>query len=338
MKLILSIIFTMAATILVAQSTIVSRTSGSWASPSTWDLNRIPKDGDIVVVNNNNLVNIAGNILISNIVLRIQGAVMIRDNVSLRINGNGVINVVTGGKISSENRQSTSFISIGGITKFRGNKIFNPGWGEGVVTGLANASSSTGDIDFGGPGFVMGALPATWQDLNVFRTSDNMVQMVWVTSHETGTRIFEVERSGENLQWQNIGSISSTGNQGQSNIYDFVDSKPLTGLNYYRILQKDPDGKSKYTSVRFISIAGRDFAISGFPNPAVSNFRVSFSKPLGEQMQLRMINADGKPVMQKTAGRGSSYIDLPVAGLMSGIYFIQCISEGGNVYLVKMVR
>jgi Secretion system C-terminal sorting domain len=338
MKLILSIIFTLVTTIGVAQTTIVSHTSGSWASPSTWDLNRIPKDGDIVVINNNNLVNIADDITISNIVLRIQGAVLIKDNKSLRINGNGVINVVTGGKISSEKRQYTSAISIGGITKFRGNKIFNPGWGEGVVTGLANASSSTGDIDFGGPGFVMGALPATWQDLNVFRTSDNMVQMVWVTSHETGTRIFDVERSGENLQWQKIGSISSSGNQGQSNIYDFVDSKPLTGLNYYRILQQDPDGKSKYTSVRFISIAGKDFVISGFPNPAVSNFRIDFSKPLGEQMQLRMINTEGKTVMHKTAGRGISYIDLPVSDLRTGMYFIQCISAGGNVYLVKMVR
>ncbi len=338
MKLILSIIFILVTSIGVAQVTIVSHTSGSWTNPGTWDINRIPVDGDIVVINNNNIVQIADNIVISNMVLRIQGAILIRDNKSLRINGNGVINVVTGGKISSEGRQSTSSISIGGITKFRGNKIFNPGLGEGVVTGLANASASTGDIDFGGPGFVMGALPATWQDLNVFRTSDNMVQMVWVTSHETGTRVFNVERSGENLEWQKIGTISSTGNQGQSNIYDFVDSKPLTGINYYRILQMDPDGKSKYTSVRFISIAGRNLTISGYPNPAASNFRIDFSKPLGEQMQLRMINTEGKQVMQKIAGRGTSYIDLPVSELRRGIYFVQCISPDGNVFLVKMLR
>ena len=338
MKLILSLFLAMATTIGMGQTTIVSNTSGSWTNPSTWDLNRIPGEGDIVVVNNNNLVSVNDNIIINNIVLRIQGSVIIKDNKSLRINGNGIINVVTGGRISSENRQFSSLISIGGITKFRGNKTFNPGWGEGVVAGLANASSSTGDIDFGGPGFVMGALPATWQDLNVFRTSDNMVQMVWVTSHETGTRIFDVERSGENLQWQKIGSISSTGNQGQSNIYDFVDSKPLNGMNYYRILQKDPDGKTKYTSVRFISVAGKDFSISGFPNPAINNYRVDFSKTLGEQMQLRMINTEGKTVMQKTAGKGTSYIDLPVESLRPGIYFVQCLGSGGNVFLLKMVR
>jgi hypothetical protein len=206
------------------------------------------------------------------------------------------------------------------------------------VIGLANASSSTGDIDLGAPGFVMGVLPATWQDLNVFRTNDNMVQMVWVTSHETGTRIFEVERSGVNLHWEKIGTISSAGNQGQSNIYDFVDSRPVQGLNYYRILQRDPDGKTKYTSVRFITIADKGFDISGFPNPAISNFRVLFSKSLSDQMQLTMMDLEGKKVMQKTAGKGTSYIDLPVSSLRPGVYFVQCASADGKVFLVKMVR
>jgi len=337
MKLILSLMLTMAVTISVSQTTIVSATSGSWNNASTWDLKRIPQDGDIVVVNNNTLVSISDNILINNTVLRVQGSLTVKDNKSLRINGNGVINVITGGRITAESPLSGSSISLGGVTKFRGNKTYNQVWGEGVVIGLANASSSTGDIDFGGPGFVMGALPATWQDLNVFRTSDNMVQMVWVTSHETGTRIFDIERSGENLQWQRIGSISSTGNQGQSNIYDFVDSKPLAGLNYYRILQKDPDGKIKYTSVRFISI-GKNFAVTGYPNPAVSNYRVDFSKSLGEQMQLKMVNAEGKLVMLKTAGKGSRYIDLPVASLRPGVYFVQCSGSDGNIVMLKMVR
>ncbi len=337
MKLILSLVFTLVSIISVGQTTIVSGSSGSWNNPATWDLNRLPADGDIVVINNSNVVSIHENIVISNIVLRIQGTILVKDNKSLKIGGNGVINVVTGGRINAENRLAGSMISIGGVTKFRGNKIYNSAWGEGVLNGLANASASTGDIDFGGPGFVMGALPATWQDLNVFRTSDNMVQMVWVTSHETGTRIFEVERSGENLQWQRIGSISSTGNQGQSNIYDFVDSKPLAGLNYYRVLQKDPDGKSKYTSVRFISI-GKNFVISGFPNPAIHTYRVDFSISLSSQVQLRMVNAEGKLIMQKTAGKGSRYIDLPVATLRTGIYFIQCSTADGNISLLKMVR
>jgi Secretion system C-terminal sorting domain/G8 domain len=337
MKLILSLMLTMAVKISMGQTTIVSSTSGSWSSASTWDLKRIPLDGDIVVINNNTFVTINDNIIINNAVLRVQGSLTVNDNKSLRLNGNGVINVVTGGRISAENHLAGSMISLAGVTKYRGNKTFNPGWGEGVLNGLANASSSTGDIDFGGPGFVMGALPATWQDLNVFRTSDNMVQMVWVTSHETGTRIFDIERSGESLQWQRIGSISSSGNQGQSNIYDFVDSKPLSGLNYYRILQKDPDGKIKYTSVRFISI-GKALAISGYPNPAVSNFRVDFAKSLGSQMQLKMVNAEGKLVMLKTAGKGTRYIDIPVASLRQGVYFIQCAGEDGNAVILKMVR
>lgn len=338
MKLILTLFLFMVTTISVGQVTIVSRASGAWGSPTTWDLNRVPADGDIVVINNNTIISINDNIIINNAVLRVQGSLMIMDNKALRINGSGVINVVTGGRISSENRLSGSLISLAGITKFRGTKTYNPGWGEGVVIGLANASSSTGDIDLGAPGFIMGVLPATWQDLNVFRTSDNMVQMVWVTSHESGTRIFDVERSGENLHWEKIGTINSTGNQGQSNIYDFVDSRPLQGLNNYRILQRDPDGKSKYTSVRFITITGKDFAISGFPNPAISNYRIQFSKTLSNQMQLTMIDMEGKKVMQKTAGKGASYIDLVVSPLKPGVYFVQCTSADGNVFLLKMVR
>ncbi len=338
MKLILSMLLFMATEICIAQPTIVSRTSGQWNSPSSWDLNRVPADGDVVVINNNLQVTVAENIVLNNVVVRVQGMLVIKENRSLRINGNGIINVITGGRIGSENKQSTSSINIAGVTKYRGNKVFNPVWGDGIVAGLANASSSTGDIDFGGPGFVMGALPATWQDLNVFRTNDNLVQMVWVTSHETGTRVFTVERSGESLKWSRIGTINSTGNQGQSNIYDFVDSKPLTGINYYRIMQTDPDGKSKYTSVRFISIAAKDLDISGFPNPAVNNYRVNFSRPLVNSLQLRIINMEGKQVMQRIAAKGTGYVDLAVNQLKSGVYIVQCISEDENIRLLKMVR
>jgi Secretion system C-terminal sorting domain len=338
MKLILFVILLLSNIYCSAQGTIISNSSGSWTNPSTWNLNRLPGDGDIVVINNNNQVSIADNISLNNIVLRIQGSILIRDNKFLHLNGNGIINVITGGRISSESRQLNSMISVAGVTKFRGNKVFNPGWGEGIVAGLANASSTTGDIDLGGPGFVMGALPATWQDLNVFRTSDNMVQMVWVTSHETGTRIFDVERSGEALQWEIIGSISSVGNQGQVNIYDFVDSKPLTGINYYRILQKDPDGRSKYTSVRFVTVAARDFSLKGFPNPAINNYRVDFSTPLSEPLQMRMINSEGKMMMMKLAAKGLSFVDIQVNDLKKGIYFLQCITSNGNVQVLKMVR
>jgi Secretion system C-terminal sorting domain/G8 domain len=338
MKLILPAILLLACIHTHAQSTIVSNGSGAWSSSSTWNLNRIPGDGDIVVINNNNQVILNENIVLNNVVLRVQGALMVNDNKTLNLNGNGIINIVTGGKIIAVNKLANSIISIDGVAKFRGNKIFNPSWGEGFVAGLANASLTTGDIDLGGPGFVMGALPATWQDLNVFRTIDNMVQMVWVTSHETGTRIFDVERSGEALQWIKIGTINSAGNQGQVNIYDFVDSKPLTGINYYRILQKDPDGKTKYTSVRFISITAKEFSVKGYPNPAVSNYRVDFSFPLAEPLQLNMVNSEGKMLMKKTAGKGCSYMDLPVRELRTGIYFIQCMTSNGNIHILKMVR
>ena len=338
MKLIISIFFSFLSCICFAQSTIVSNGSGSWNQASTWDANRLPADGDIVVINNNHQVSITENIQLNNIVLRIQGMITIKNNIALRINGNGIVNVITGGRICSESRQASSIISLSGVTKFRGSKTFNPLWGEGIVAGLANASSSTGDIDFGGPGFVMGALPATWQDLNVFRTIDNTVQMIWVTSHETGTRMFEVERSDASLQWKKIGSISSPGNQGQENIYDFVDSRPLTGLNYYRIRQIDPDGNSKYTSVRFVTMATKEFSIKGFPNPAINNYRIDFSKPLTESIQVRVVNTEGKTLMQKTAGKGISQIEFQVKELKAGIYFIQCVGSHGKVELLKMMR
>jgi hypothetical protein len=136
----------------------VSNSSGAWSQASTWDANRLPADGDIVVINNNHQVCISENVQLNNIVLRIQGMLMIKNNLSLRINGNGIVNVITGGRICSESRQAASLISLSGSLNIAAIKYLIPLWGEGIVAGLANASSSTGDIDFGGPGFRDGCI------------------------------------------------------------------------------------------------------------------------------------------------------------------------------------
>jgi hypothetical protein len=72
-----------------------------------------------------------------------------------------------------------------------------------------------------------------------------------------------------------------------------------------------------------LPMATKEVSIKGFPNPAINNYRVDFSRPLTESMQVRIINTEGKILLQKTAAKGMSQIEFQVRGLNAGIYFVQ---------------
>ena len=217
-------------------------------------MKRIPGDNDIIVIQTGHSLEVKSHVTLKNVTLRVIGTMTLHDDKSVNLNSASVINVISGGRIRSNNSQGQSAILLGGAAKFRSSKVFNSAWGPGVINGLAYATSTTGNIDQSGIGFILGNLPAVWQDFNLFKTTDGQIQMVWVTSHETGTRTFNVERSRNAQSWNVIGRIESAGNMGSQNIYNFVDSDPGTGIVYYRVREIDPDGIFKLSSVRSVRL------------------------------------------------------------------------------------
>jgi Secretion system C-terminal sorting domain len=322
----------------VGQTTLQSTGSGDWLSPSSWDLNRVPADKDIIVIKSGHSMDINKDINLKNITLRIIGTVKMNNGKSIILNTSSVINVISGGRIRAENASVHSAIMMGGAAKFRGNKIFNNAWGPGVINGLAYATSTTGNIDQAGIGFYLGNLPAVWQEFNLFRTSDGQVQMVWVTSHETGTRIFNVEKSSNAQTWDVIGQIESTGNMSSQNIYNFVDSDPGIGIIYYRVREIDPDGVFKLSSVRSVRFDESLLVQKVFPNPATNHVQVVYDKTKDTRTTLMMYNVNGQLIKSMALPQSSTFQKLDISSMLRGVYIIQVRYSDGRVLSNTLIK
>jgi Secretion system C-terminal sorting domain len=290
------------------------------------------------VIQSGHMVELSNDISLKNITLRVIGILSLNNGRTLNLNSGSIINVISGGRIKSQNPSDQSAIYLAGAAKFRGTKVFNSNWGAGVIYGLAYATSTTGNIDQSGTGFIIGNLPAVWQDFNLFRTTDNHVQMVWVTSHETGTRIFHIERSRNAQTWDVIGEIESPGSPGSQNIYNFVDSDPGSGIVYYRVREIDPDGLYKFSSVRSLRMEESVLDNKIFPNPARSMVQVKHKKVPDGQSKLFLYNVNGQTIKVINLSQGSILETIDISGLKNGMYLIQVRHSDGSTQHNSLVK
>jgi hypothetical protein len=322
-----------------AQSTFYSAGNGNWSDPQSWDKNKLPSANDIIVIQPAHTIKLDKDIKLANVTLRVFGILEIKGRRNFTLNNNSIINILTGGKLISPDRSVYSVITFGDVVKYRGNKEFVKGWGNGTVKGMAYASGSSGDIDLQGKGFVIGNFPVIWQDLSLMRTPDEHIQMVWVTSHETGLRIFEIEKSNSSMQWEKIGTIQSEGNlSSPQNIYSFVDDNPGPGMIYYRIKHIYPDNKVYYSPVRMIKMNTVQPGFTVYPNPASQRAIISFGKELSGAAAIIVYNSNGQAINKFSVARASRQYCIEMSGLNAGIYLVQLLENDGQsqaLYLVK---
>lgn len=69
------------------------------------------------------------------------------------------------------------------------------------------------------------------------------VVLNWSTASELNSDYFEVQRSDPENEWLALQPVPSTGALDRITRYQFFDSNPMLGTNYYRLRQVDLDGK-----------------------------------------------------------------------------------------------
>ncbi len=131
---------------------------------------------------------------------------------------------------------------------------------------------------------------------------DDQSLITWETASEIQNEYFLVERSIDQLNFEVIGKVLSQGNSNTSSSYEFVDSKPAPGVNYYRLKQKKFDGSIEFSDLRVIEFDKDDFLEVQesiiYPNPGkLSKMKLILSKSF-DQLELR--NALGELILLRS--------------------------------------
>lgn len=273
----------------------------------------------------------------------------------LKLNGATIANVGTGWQtktLSVTQAQSNIWItgsSTGLDSRIATWSILNSNWidRQGNLIAQGNTTDSIGGVVFlsgdsvlayGGfnsnfPGLAVAVItnPPLPVELTSFtgRLINGKAFLQWHTESEKNSLGFKVQRSGDKLEWTEIGFVNSNngGNTKTPQDYSYWDAKPLQGVSYYRLLQVDTDGGSSYSPIVAVETILTEISLS--PNPTSAAFSMKFESSKETVVLIHLLDIEGKVVCKTTfeTHSGLNETIINIDNVSSGNYTVQLITE-----------
>lgn len=323
-------IYTLIAILLISLSAAQAKTAitftswfGDWSTASNWDLNRVPANGDSIVIPQGKGVVFDKNDTLANVYIKVIGGLTIQKK--MRLGGVSVIELTGTGKLNAWNAQrSNEMIIMNGVMKYDENA---PLW----VYGPAFASSNSGVSP---NGFNLTVLPVVFNGFFVTRSNNNIV-LNWSTAQESNSSNYEVQRSFDGTNWSTIAIMMGAGNSTTVQQYNFTDKNMTAAVAYYRIKQVDIDGRYEYSTVK--SIRASEAAASTRIYAAGNTVNIEFNKEVKNPITVRIVNMNGQVVGQRTYQQAAYRITMNMNNSVSGAYIVQLNDNEGWKEVKKIV-
>ncbi len=152
----------------------------------------------------------------------------------------------------------------------------------------------------------------------------------WATANEVNISHFNIQRSFNGKDFENIGKVNGKGSN-QRNIYQYSDdailisSLKVTGKTlYYRLEIWDKDGKKTYSPVQAVSF-NTSGGYTAYPNPAHNVVTVE-----GNNMsKIKIADNTGRIILSKDA-MNERTVELSISSIPKGLYILQVINTNGD--------
>ncbi len=165
--------------------------------------------------------------------------------------------------------------------------------------------------------------------------------LVWTTTNEQKTKVFEVETSTDGKVFSTLSSVLANGGINSFARYQFVDEAPKDGINYYRLKIVDNNGIYTYSKTISINKALSTKSIeltAVYPNAFSNQLTVNCNAAKSEKIEMQIVSSNGivlksiKVAVQK--GKNSLQLN-NLEALASGVYFLKLIGvDSGTVQRV----
>jgi hypothetical protein len=164
-------------------------------------------------------------------------------------------------------------------------------------------------------------LPVTLLDFTgQVQVQGNLLQ--WQTSSEVNNDHFVVQRSGDGGTFGSLGVVPGNGTSSLVNDYQFLDSFPMTGNNFYRLQQVDRDGHATYSAIILLNDPGGS-GMRLYPNPATTILNiVPPTNSVSGLIQVDIFDATGQLVQSQENITAIGVLPLNISLLKPGIYTI----------------
>jgi hypothetical protein len=223
-----------------------------------------------------------------------------------------------------------------------GNVQLNRSW---KITGLPAGTYRWGvqsiDNSFRGSTFAKsnfvvnadGSLPVNLTSFTVV-ADRNKAKITWSTASELNNDRFEIERSSNGINFNKIATIKANGTTSTVSQYAAYDNSPLKGINYYRLVQYNTDGRSTVYGIRTANFSnGGKLYVSVYPNPVIKDFGIKLMNYDGNAVTVTLTDMMGKQIHKETLQISIGQVDYKInltTKPVKGNYVLQLFGEGIN--------
>ncbi|MCF2520610.1 T9SS type A sorting domain-containing protein [Dyadobacter sp. CY351] len=159
---------------------------------------------------------------------------------------------------------------------------------------------------------------------------DNAIALSWITTEESGSSYFDVERSKDAVEFVNLGRIQATGTTDVTQHYSFLDQLPLQGNNYYRLTMVDLDGSTARSSIIAVANHASSISFELLGNP-VTNREVRFILKNEKPENIMLHDLNGRSIDFSISKTGNTYTLKPGHSITSGLYLLNLRNYPGQI-------
>jgi len=150
-----------------------------------------------------------------------------------------------------------------------------------------------------------------------------------------------LERSADSRNFTAINSITADAIR-CNQPFDYTDTDPLKGMNYYRLKMIDADGVISYSSIVALLNAVKGFdMVSIAPNPVVDDhFNLNVASAVSGKMELDIFDMQGRLVNRQSISLIAGFNSLPVnvGDLAAGTYTIRANMGDEQSKIIRFVK
>jgi hypothetical protein len=172
---------------------------------------------------------------------------------------------------------------------------------------------------------VLPALPVTLVDFTASKFQQRVL-LTWHTASELNNEKFIVERSADGKSFKTLGEMAGHGTTQTPEFYSFVDEKPLSGINYYRLRQMDFDGQFKYSPVRSVAFRNEG-GISIYPTVVGQALYLQLPDTAAPETKLTVFSVQGSLVYQQVL-EGTGILTIALPQMAAGQYVVEAVNGG----------
>jgi hypothetical protein len=153
----------------------------------------------------------------------------------------------------------------------------------------------------------------------------------WTVASEKNNDYFLIERSADGINFEDIGLVKVAGNSSVKKNYAYADDRPLSGIAYYRLKQRDLDGSEQYYPLKSVGCESLAEGVVIYPNPNSGGFTLQGVKLYSD---ILILDATGKTVYEQK--KILSKEEIKLNSLEPGIYFVR-VTDSLETTVLKMV-